>query len=176
MLRTIAPPGADEYADFHRGYIGAVADETDGLAVLERQRATIERLRGLTPAQAEHRYADGKWSIKEVISHLTDGERVVSYRMLRIARGDQTPLPGYDENLFAANSHADRRELADLLDEFAAVRASTLALVRSLDESALASRGIVNNWSLTTRGLIFIIAGHFQHHVNILRDRYGLAV
>jgi hypothetical protein len=153
-----------------------VAGETDGLTVLERQREAIERFRALTPAEAAHRYAQGKWSIKEVIGHLSDGERVVSYRLLRIARGDQTPLPGYDENLFAANSHADRRELADLVDEFTAVRASTIALVRSLDESALAARGTVNNWSLTVRGIVFIIVGHFQHHVNILRERYNVRV
>ena len=173
---TIAPPAPDEYADFHTGYIAAVSGETDGLAVLERQRAAIERLGGLTPVQAAHRYAEGKWSIKEVIGHLSDGERVVSYRLLRIARGDRTPLPGYDENLFVAHSHADRRELADLVDEFAAVRAATIALVRSLDESALAARGTVNDWPLTARGLIFIIVGHFQHHVNILREGYRVRV
>ena len=176
MVLTIAPPRTDEYADFHKGYLDAVSGETDGLALLERQRATIERLRGLTAAQAAHRYAAGKWSVKEVIGHLADGERVVSYRLLRIARGDHTPLPGYDENLFAANSRAAQRELTDLADEFAAVRASTIALVRSLDESALGARGTVNDWSLTARGLVFIIVGHFQHHVNILRDRYGVAV
>jgi hypothetical protein len=176
MLLTVNPPDTDEYADFHQGYIAAVSDESDGLAVLERQRAVIERLRALTPAQAAHRYADGKWSIKEVIGHLADGERVVSYRLLRIARGDQTPLAGYDENLFVAASHADRRDLADLVDELAVVRRSTLALVRSLDEPALDARGTVNAWSLTARGIIFIIAGHFQHHMNILRERYGVSV
>ena len=176
MLATIAPPGNDEYADFHKGYIGAVSGESDGLAVLDRQRATIDRLGGLTPAQAAYRYAEGKWSVREVIGHLTDGERVLSYRLLRIARGDPTPLPGYDENLFVAGSSADRRELADLVDECVAVRASTLALVRSLDESALSARGTVNNWSLSARGIVFIIVGHFQHHMNILRERYGVHV
>ena len=176
MLTTIAPPRTDEYADFHKGYIGAVSGEADGLAVLERQRATIDRLRGLTPVQAAHRYAEGKWSVREVIGHLTDGERVLSYRLLRIARGDQTPLPGYDENLFVAASSANRREVGDLVDECVAVRTSTLALVRSLDESALSARGTVNNWSLTARGIVFIIVGHFQHHMNILRDRYGVSV
>ena len=176
MLSTVSPPASDEYADFHKGYIAAVSGESDALAVLERQRAVIERLRALSARQADHRYAEGKWSVKDVISHLTDGERVVSYRLLRIARGDQTPLPGYDENLFVAAAHADRRELSDLVGELAVVRASTLALVRSLDEPALAARGTVNAWSLTARGIIFIIAGHFQHHLHLLRERYGIDI
>jgi hypothetical protein len=176
MISTVTPPASDEYADFHRGYIAAVASGSNGLAVLDRQRAAIERLRALTPAQAAHRYGEGKWSIKEVIGHLADGERVVAYRLLRIARGDETPLPGFDENLFVAAAHADARGLDDLVDELALVRASTLALVRSLDEPALAARGTVNAWSLTARGLVFIIAGHFQHHMNILRERYGVDV
>lgn len=176
MLSTIAPPDSDEYADFHRGYIAAVSGESDALVVLERQRAAIERLRALSGRQADHRYAEGKWSVKDVIGHLSDGERVVAYRLLRIARGDQTPLPGFDEKLFVAAAHAERRALNDLVDELAAVRASTLILVRSLDESALTARGTVNAWSLTARGLIFIIAGHFQHHMNILQERYGVIV
>jgi len=96
------------------------------------------------------------------------------YRLLRIARGDTTPLPGFDESAFAAVSNADRRELSDLATELAAVRASTISLVRSLDEDALSRRGTVNNWSLSARGLVFIIPGHFAHHVNILRERYAV--
>ena len=174
MSIAIAPPAADEYAEFHKGYIAAVANETDGLAVLEEQRATIDKLRHLTPEQSSFRYADGKWSPKEVIGHLTDGERVVSYRLLRIARGDQTPLPGFDEGLFVANSNATARDLQDLVGELSVVRDATIALVRSLDEHALAQRGTVNNWSLSARGLVFIIAGHFAHHVNLFRDRYQI--
>ena len=169
-------PGSDEYADFHKGYLAAVANESDGLAVLERQQPLIDRLSRLTPEQAAFRYADGKWSVKEVAGHLSDTERVLSYRLLRIARGDQTPLPGFDENAFVAGSNADRRELSDLGAELASVRVATLALVRPLDEVALSHRGMVNNWPLTARALAFIIAGHFQHHVNILRERYGMAL
>ena len=110
MAIKVTPPAADEYAEFHKGYMAAIANETDGLATLERQQAAIDRLARLTPEQAAFRYADGKWSVKEVTGHLTDGERVLSYRLLRIARGDQTPLPGYDENAFAEHSNADRRQ------------------------------------------------------------------
>ena len=176
MAAQIAPPDTTEYAEFHKGYITAVEGEPDGVAVLERQMRTIENLRHLTPAQSRHRYANGKWSVKEMIGHLADAERVVAYRLLRIARGDQTPLAGFDEKAFVEASDADARDLADLVSELAAVRTATLALVRSLDEPALANRGMVNNWSLTARGLVFIVAGHFAHHVNVLKERYGVIV
>ena len=172
----IPPPASDEYADFHRGYISFVLNERDGVAVLERQQATIGRLGRLTPEQSAHRYAAGKWSVKETIGHLADTERVLSYRLLRIARGDATPLPGFDEKTFAETSNADRRELSDLTGELGAIRVATLALVRSLESATLSRRGTVNNWSLTARGLVFIIAGHFAHHVNVLRERYGIEV
>jgi DinB superfamily len=161
MAVQIPFPSADEYAEFHQGYIAAVANESDAIAVLERQQGTIESLRNLTPEQAGHRYAPGKWSVRAVIGHVADSERVLSYRLLRIARGDAASLPGFDENTVAAHSNADDRPLIDLVDELSLVRASTLALARSLDEAALRRRGIVNNWSLTTRAVAFIIAGHF---------------
>jgi hypothetical protein len=176
MALTIARPANDEYAEFHKGYIAAVAGEPDGIAALERQQAAIDNLRRLTPEQAGHRYADRKWNVREVIGHLTDAERVLSYRLLRIARGDATPLPGFDEKAFVAGSNADRRDVADLVGELAAVRAATLSLVRSLDDDVLTRRGVVNNWQLSARGLVFIMAGHFAHHVNVLRDRYGVVI
>ncbi len=174
MPRQITRPAGDEYAEFHQGYIVATATEPDGFAVLERQQPVIDKIRRVSPEQARHRYADGKWSVKEVVGHLADAERVLSYRLLRIARGDETPLPGFDEKAFVAQSNADARELDDLVSELAAVRASTLALVRSLDEGVLGHRGTVNNWSLTARGLVFIIGGHFAHHMNVLRERYDV--
>jgi hypothetical protein len=176
MPSIITPPANDEYADFHKGYIAAVANEPNGLAVLERQLSAIEKLATLSPQQASHRYAEGKWSVKEMAGHLSDAERVLSYRLMRIARGDKTPLPGFDETAIAAASNAGRRELHDLVNELSAVRKSTLALVKSLDDAALAQRGTVNNWSLTARGLVFIIAGHFAHHLNVLRERYNVSL
>ncbi len=176
MPLRITRPAADEYAEFHKGYVAAVEHEDDGLAVLARQSRVIEKFRALTPEETARRYDAGKWNIKEVLGHLADGERVVAYRLLRIARGDQTPLPGFDENSYVATANSDARDLADLVDELAAVRAATIALVKSLDDDALSRRGTVNNWTLSARGLVFIISGHFQHHVNILRDRYGIAV
>lgn len=171
---TIPPPSPDEYADFHTGYIAAVAHEVDGIAALERQQATIDRFRTLTEQQAGHRYADGKWTVREILGHLIDTERVLSYRVMRIARGDQTPLPRFDEKTVAKHSNADSRSVESLVTELSLVRASTLALATSLEEAAVERRGTVGDWTLSVRALVFIIAGHFEHHLNILRDRYGI--
>lgn len=176
MALTITVPGTDEYADFHRGYMAAMTGEPDALPVLERQRTVIAALGRLSPWQAGHRYADGKWSVREIIGHLSDAERVFAYRLLCIARGDQTPLPGFDEEAYGAQTNADRRTLAELVEELTAVRLSTLALVRSLDDAFLTRRGTVNNWTLSVRALAFVIAGHFEHHVRVLRDRYAIVL
>ncbi|HXG89352.1 MAG TPA: DinB family protein [Vicinamibacterales bacterium] len=174
MPVSITPPGPDEYAEFHKGYVAAVAHEPDGLAALERQHPSLEALRRLSASQSSYRYAEGKWTVREMVGHLADAERVMAYRLLRVARGDKTPLPGFDENAFVSAARAEQRGLTDLVDELVSVRQATLTLVRSLDHSALAERSVVNNWPLSARGLVFIIAGHFAHHVKILRDRYGI--
>lgn len=176
MPLTVSPPAADEYADFHQGYMSAMAGEPDALAVLERQQASIAALRRLTPDQSAHRYAAGKWSVKEIAGHLADSERVFTYRLLRIARGDETPLAGFDQDRYVPASGADTRSIADLADELAAVRAATLPLVRSLDDAALVRRGAVSDWTLSARALVFITAGHFAHHVKVLGDRYGISL
>lgn len=176
MALTIGSPETDEYADFHNGYMAAMAGEPDALPVLERQRATIDALGRLSPEQAGHRYAEGKWSVREIIGHLSDAERILAYRLLCIARGDQTPLPGFDEEAYGAQTNADRRMLGELVEELAVVRLSTLALVRSLDEAFLTRRGNVKNWTLSVRALAFVIAGHFEHHVHVLRDRYSIVL
>jgi uncharacterized damage-inducible protein DinB len=176
MALTIAFPETDEYADFHRGYLAAVSGEPDAIRLLERQRAVIDALGRLSLEQAGHRYAEGKWSVREIIGHLSDAERVFSYRVLCLARGDQTPLPGFDEVAYGAETNADRRTLGDLVEELAVVRQSTLALLRSLDESFLTRRGTVRNWTMSVRALTWVIAGHFEHHVHVLRERYGIGL
>ena len=176
MSLTIPPPAADEYADFHRGYMSNVEGEPDAIALLDRQRETIAALRSLTQEQASSRYADGKWTVREIIGHLSDSERVFAYRMLCIARGETGALPGFDEQAYATVSNADRRTLNELVEELESVRAATLTLARSLDEGALTRRGTVKNWSLSVRALAFITAGHFAHHVAVLQQRYGIAL
>lgn len=172
MSLTVPAPQIDEYAEFHKGYMARVAGEADAIALLDRQRDAIEALRQLTLEQASYRYQPDKWSVREIIGHLSDSERVFAYRLLCIARGDTTRLPGFDEQAYAATSNADRRTLNDLVDELASVRAATLTLVRSLDEGVLSRRGTVNDWSLSVRALAFITAGHFAHHLAVLRERY----
>jgi hypothetical protein len=175
MPTSITRPQPDEIPDFFKGYVNEIASEPEGLAALERQRPAIEALARATD-HASHRYAEGKWTVREVIGHMIDAERVFAYRLLRIARGDRTPLAAFDENRYAATSNADRRELADLVKEFMLVRESTLALVRSLDEGMLANRGEVRAGPITARAQVFVTAGHAAHHLNILKERYGLAL
>jgi hypothetical protein len=173
---TIGRPVAGEYAPYHGGYVNEVPDG-DVLALLERQaRETIALLRGVGEQKAGHRYAAGKWSIREVIGHLVDAERVFTYRALTFARGDTTALPGFDENGWAAASNADTRTLASLIDEFSAVRAATLALFRGFGDAELARRGTASGHPVTVRGLLYVTTGHERHHVRILRERYLSAV
>jgi uncharacterized damage-inducible protein DinB len=140
---------------------------------MERQmEETAAFLGQLGEARGDHRYAPGKWSIKEVIGHLADGERVFAYRALRFARGDQTPLASFDENAWVPQAGCDRRTLADLAAEFRAVRVATLALARSLTDEAAARTGVASGKTVSVRALIYMIAGHELHHLAILRERY----
>jgi uncharacterized damage-inducible protein DinB len=174
MADRVPPPQSNEYGQFHEGYVAAVSPGGDGLELLVRQQEAIEAMHALSDEQAAHRYAPGKWSVREIVGHLSDAERIFAARILRFGRGDATPLPGFDEGAFAAASNADRRPIGDLVDELRVVRASTIALVRGLDEAVLGNRGTVNTWSLSVRALVFITAGHFAHHITVLRDRYDI--
>jgi DinB family protein len=176
MPTTIAipRPGADEHVPYYATYIAQVPGDDALPTLAEHIEAWHPALRRLTDAQALHRYAPGKWSVKEVLGHLCDGERVFGYRALRFARADATPLPGFDENAWVPNAGSDRRPVAELADELRAVRASSLALFRSFDAAALARRGDANGHGISVRALAWIIAGHAIHHQTILRERYGL--
>ncbi len=166
-------PAADEYAPYYGKYIERVGP--DPLAALVAQAASTAALLAATPeSKASHRYADGKWSVREVVVHMSDAERVFAYRALRVGRGDETPLPGFDEDLFAVNCGAESRTLADVAAEFAAVRATTIALFRSFPADAVGRRGTASGHPVTVRSLLAMTAGHELHHVALLRDRYGL--
>ncbi|HEX5726419.1 MAG TPA: DinB family protein, partial [Longimicrobiaceae bacterium] len=139
----------------------------------EAQRTGVPALlRGLPEALHGHRYAEGKWSIREVAGHLADTERIITYRALRIARGDATPLPGFDENAYVAAAGFDARPLESLVAEWEAVREATLAFFRSVDAEAAARRGTANDNAVSVRALAHIVAGHAEHHLEILRTRY----
>ena len=170
---TINRPAPSEFAPFYAGYIGKVP-ESGPIKMLEEQIAEFDQLRALTEDKANHRYAEGKWTVKELVGHIADGERVFSYRLVRIARGDRTPLAGFDENAWAKTAPHGRRRLADVVNEMVAIRRSTLALIASLDEEAIGNTGVANNNPVSARALCWIMAGHAMHHLDILKDRYGV--
>lgn len=172
----IAPPAVrptpDEYASYYANYVGLVPDG-DILESLARQKtATTRLLGGISAKKAGHRYAPDKWSIKGVVGHVVDAERVFSYRALSIGRGDPAPLPGFDEKDWAKTSNFDERALKDLVRDYRLVRDATLALLRSLPAEAWARRGTASNHPVTVRALVWIIAGHERHHLKVLRERY----
>lgn len=170
----IERPAAGEYAPFYADYVASVRD-ADVVRLLETQPAELRLLcERLSEEDALVRYAPGKWSVKEVVGHLGDAERVFSYRLLRISRGDRTPLAGFDEGRYVAAARADRLPLAFLLDEVGAVRASTLALVRAVEPASWQLTGEANGVPVSARALAFITAGHVRHHMGVLRERYGL--
>ena len=165
-------PEANEYAPYYEKYVSLVPD-ADLVETLERQGAeTVALLRGLSEERGAHRYAPGKWSVKQVVGHIIDGERLFSYRALSIARGDRAPLPGMEQDEWMAGADFDARTLRDLVEEFEAVRASTLHLFRHLTPEAWARRGVASDNEVTARALAYIIAGHEAHHVRVLRERY----
>lgn len=172
MSVMTSPPAANEYAAYYGRYIGLLPTG-DLLATLERQaRETAALLEKIDEARSRHRYAEGKWSIREVIGHVIDAERVFAYRALRFARGDTIALEGFDENSWGATSRADDRKLSDMARELAALRESTIAMFRGFTDEELARGGIASENPVTVRAIAWIIAGHELHHVRILRERY----
>src|ERR1017187_3979107 len=164
-------PEPGEAAPFYTGYI-ALVPGSDVLAALEGQRRQmLLLLSGRSDADGDFRYAPGKWSLKEVLGHINDGERILSYRALRIARGDTTPIEGYEQDDYVRNSPFAQRPLADLIEDYIAVRRATVSLFRNLDEPAWTRRGTANKNEVTVRALAYIIAGHELHHRKILQEK-----
>jgi uncharacterized damage-inducible protein DinB len=165
-------PQKGDYALYYEKYI-ALVPSGDFLDILDQQHRELTRLLSpLTDQQAEFRYAPGKWSVKEVLGHINDAERIFSYRLLRIARGDQTPLPGFEQNPYIEAGNFSARTLDDLLREFSAIREATVALIRSLDDAAWVRRGVASQKEVTVTAIAFVIAGHERHHRIILEERY----
>lgn len=165
-------PDTTEFAPFYAGYVSAVPDG-DIVNILRTggdEWQTV--LATLTEARADHRYAQGKWSIRQLIGHVSDAERIFSYRALRIARGDQTPLAPFDEDAYAETAGSDRRTLSALAAELRVVREATVALFNSLPDDAWTRTGSASGKTVSVRALAYISAGHAQHHLKILRERY----
>jgi uncharacterized damage-inducible protein DinB len=168
-------PAAGENLPYYDKYIGLVPDG-DLIEMLARNADdTLALVRSQPPAAAEHAYAEGKWTVKEVIGHICDAERIFAYRLLRIARGDETPLTSFDENAYVPAGEFGTRTLESLLEEFAAVRAATIALVAGLPDEAWSRSGTASDAAVSARAIAYIIAGHELHHREILVSRYFLS-
>jgi hypothetical protein len=172
----LAKPEAGEYAAYYEKYI-ALVPGNDVTGALEAQRVqTMQLFAGRSERDGNFRYAADKWTVKEVLGHLSDSERIFTYRALRIARGDQTPLPGFEQDDYVRNGGFNERPLASLVEEFAHVRSASLALFRSLGPEAWLRRGTASKNEVSVRALAFITAGHELHHRRILEERYFSAI
>ena len=167
-------PGAGEHVPYYGKYTSLVPDGSIVDTLRAQGAETAALLASVPAAKEEHRYADGKWSVKEVVGHMADAERVFAYRALRFSRGDKTPLASFDENTYVPAGAFGARTLPSLAEEFRAVREATIRLLDGLDESAMSRVGVAAENPITVRALAWIIAGHERHHVAILRERYGL--
>ncbi len=165
-------PSANEYAPYFQKYI----DQVMGSDFIEQLRDTslMEALDTLTPIQWAYRYAPEKWSVKEVIKHLCDTERVFAYRALRIGRNDMTPLPGFDQDTYAAASMADHQSAAALMRELSSVRSATVDLFESFSEEAIDRVGVAGDAPTSTLALGFMILGHQNHHIRLFKELYRL--
>jgi hypothetical protein len=165
-------PASSEYASAFAGYV-ALVPETDVMASLARQKGElVEALSPVRGATERYRYADGKWSIREVVGHVIDSERIFGYRALCIARGETAALPGFDENTYAANAPYGDYPLGDLLEEFEQVREGHVSLFRHLSREAWLRVGVANSNPVSVRAMAFIMVGHVRHHLRILGERY----
>ena len=169
---AIARPEPGEYAPFYHRYISLVAG-SDILMTLDAQRRqTMLLLSGRDQSDGDFRYAPDKWTAKEVMGHVCDTERIFAYRALRIARGDPTPIEGFEQDDYVRNGPFARAPLAEIIEDYIAVRRATITLLRNLDEAAWARRGVANRNEVSVRALAYIIAGHEFHHRRILEEKY----
>jgi hypothetical protein len=165
-------PASNDYGSWYAGYVSLVPED-DILSAIEQQSSETQKLlASLDETRGAHRYAEGKWSVKEVIGHLTDSERVFGYRALCIARGEQTSLPGFDENEYMQNANFDEWRLGDLAELYAVTRRANIVMFRNLPEDAWSRRGVANETPVTVNAIAYIIVGHERHHLKVLRERY----
>jgi hypothetical protein len=168
----ITKPPTTEHPEYYNAYIQEVPQNDLLEALTSALEAYREFFKALPSEKADYRYAAGKWTVKEVLAHVNDGERVFAYRALSFARNDQNELPGFDEEKWAPESNASERSLADILEEHEAIRRSTIALFKSFTDEMLSRSGIANGKRISVCSIGFVIAGHAQHHLKVLRERY----
>lgn len=165
-------PDLSRVASFYHNYVSHVKEDDLPEAFSRHSAEFISFLGGIPAEKYDYRYAKGKWTIKEVLQHVIDAERVFTYRALRFARQDHTPLPGFDENVFAENAKADKRDWNKLVEEFKAVRKSSEYLFNSFDKEQLEAAGLANNNPTYVLGIGFLLIGHSLHHQRIIEERY----
>jgi len=165
-------PDASEFAPYYNTYVSLIENK-DVLDVLDAQPQKIRSLIGKIPEErGNFAYSEGKWTIKELLSHVIDGERIFAYRVLRISRGDQTPIEGFEQDDYIELSNAANRRIAEMIEEFELQRRSNMLMLRSLPAAAHVRLGWASGHQVSVRALTYIMAGHVIHHLNILRDRY----
>jgi uncharacterized damage-inducible protein DinB len=173
----IARPQADEYGEFYTGYINRVPDGADIFDVLRQQPDNLRTLlQNVDDRAASVRPAPAEWSIKEVLGHVCDAERIFAYRTLRFARGDTTPLPGFNQNQFVEAANFNARSLSDLLDEFAAQRQANVLCFHPLTDEEINRRGTASNNSMSVRAMLYVMAGHVLHHIESLTTDYQVGL
>jgi hypothetical protein len=172
-MLTVARPEPGDFPAYADDYVRRVAANTVSANDLALQRErVVTMLAPVTEDEAAFRYGPGKWSIKQVVGHITDAERVFAYRLVSIARGDATPLPGFDENAWVAGAGFDARPLSELIADWVTTRNGTLALVKGLPAAAWERRGTANDQPITARALMYLLLGHVEHHCAVLQQRY----
>ena len=171
----IARPDASEHAPYYSRYVDLVPSGDILTTIATQIDGTLAELRKVSEADSLKRYAPGKWSIREVMGHMIDTERVFAYRALRFARGDRKNLLSFEQDEYVATAQFDRRPWAGLLEEFEAVRRSNLLMFRALDDEAWARQGVANGNPMSVRAAAYVIAGHELHHMNVLREKYGVS-
>jgi uncharacterized damage-inducible protein DinB len=165
-------PLQTDYPAYYEAYISKIQGDNI-LEILQQQKEAAKELITSLPVEKEnYRYAEGKWSVKELLGHIIDGERIFTYRALRFARNDKTELPGFDQDAYIENADFDGRTMRSLLEEFLAVRDASITLFKNLTAEELSHKGTANGKEVTVNAIQYIVAGHELHHMNILRERY----
>lgn len=169
-------PQPDEYGEFYQGYINLVDEQNVVQSLIQQGQKVYAIIRQLTEDEANHRYADDKWSVKEIIGHLLDTERIMAYRALCISRGEETALPGYDHEAYVKGGNFDQRSLQSLSAEYDALRNANISMFSSFSNDQMLRKGTANDTTVSVRALAFIIAGHEKHHIKILEERYSIDI
>jgi hypothetical protein len=165
-------PKADEHIEYYGGYISQAPDGDIIESMTRQLPETLAFLRSIPEDRVDHRYAPGKWTPRQIVGHLSDGERVFQYRAWRFSREDTTPVPGFDENHYVDHAPFENVSMNDLLDEFEHLRKASVHMFANMDESAMSRRGSANGHDISVRAIAWIIVGHVTHHMRVLREKY----